>query len=143
MPTTSSTASTAYRRVTRNAARTAIRKWLRGLHRSGMYLFEVDGVECALEYFNGHWGMEEGGRWRWGRVGAGDPDEDMSGEDVLLEVALGGPLPRQQPSGPYRRRDTPMFSGGADLTRAEIRRLAAARACENLGKLVLHRLPPA
>ena len=143
MPTTSSTASAAYRRVTREAARAAIRKWLRDLHCSGMYLFEVDGVECALEYFNGHWGMEEGGRWRWGRVGMGDPDENVSGEDVLLEVALGRPLPHQQPSGPRRRRDIPTFSGGGDLTRAEIRRMAAARAFENLGKLVLHRLPPA
>ena len=143
MPTTSSIASATYRRITRDAARAAIRKWLQGLHCSGMYLFEVDGAECALEYFTGHWGMEEGGRWRWGRVGAGDPDEDRLGEDVLLEVALGGPLPRQQPSGPYRRRDFPVLSGGADLTRAEIKSMAAARARENLGKLVLHRLPPA
>ena len=77
----------AYLRAAESAAHLAISDWLESVHAEHMYLFEVDGVECALERFTGHWGMEA--RWRWGRTAAGDPDEDESGENILLDVALG------------------------------------------------------
>ena len=143
MPNKYSPDAATYRRIVKDAARAAIRDWLHSLRRSGMYLFTVDGVECALEYFEGHWGFEEDGRWRWGRTGAGDPDEDLSGEDVLLEVALGRALPPQRPTTPCRRRDLPAFCGEAGLARAEIRALTAAHARENLDKIVLQSLPRA
>ena len=129
-------ASTTYRRTVREAARNAIQTWLRGLDRASVYSFQVDGVACALEFFTGHWGFEEGGRWRWGRGDAGDPDENTSGDDVLLEVALGRALPPQPPTV-RRRRDLVTFSGEDHLTRAEIRALVSARVRENLDKLVL------
>ncbi len=59
MPTISS-ASTACQRIAESAAREAIQQWLHGLNRAGLYTFEVDGVECALEFFRGHW--DGGGR---------------------------------------------------------------------------------
>ena len=137
-----------YRRTAAGAARKAIQEWLRRVDRRSMHSFDVNGVKCALEFFTGHWGgvepygMVEGGRWRWKRLDAGDPDEDESGEDVLLEVALGRPLSPEPPEGLRKRRPFPAFSEG-ELTTAEIRTLSLARAKENLAKLVLRRLPRA
>ena len=93
-----------YLRVAEAAAQLAIAEWLQGIDREQMHLFEVDGVECALECFTGHWGTDA--RWRWGRTAAGDPDEDDSGEDILLDVALGRKVAR-----PDRRRRV----GGLEL----------------------------
>ena len=133
-------ANTTYQRIVRETAHDATQAWLHSLDCACMYFFQVDGVECALEFFTGHWGFEEGGRWRWGRVDAGDPDEDDSGEDVLLEVALGRTLPPQPPTV-RRRWALVALSGEADLTRTEIRALVTARARENLDKLVLYAEP--
>ena len=76
-----------YLRVAVEAAQAAIAEWLRGIDGNHVYLFEVEGVECALECFAGHWGTNA--RWRWGRLAAGDPDENENGENILLDVALG------------------------------------------------------
>ncbi len=136
-----------YRRTAAEAARQATLEWLRGVDRRSMHLFEADGVECALEFFTGHWegvvpyGMTEEGRWRWGRVDAGDPDEDESGEDVLLEVALGRTLSSDPPTS--RRRPPLSPFSDAELTTAAIRTHALARAKERLSKLVLRHLPRA
>ena len=132
-------AQPAYRRLAEAAAQLALAEWLRGIDAAHMHLFEVDGVECALECFTGHWGSEA--RWRWGRTAAGDPDEDDSGENVLLEVALGCRL-RSQARGARRRAtllSLPPYAEG-DLSADEIKACAQVRAKENLGKLVLHRL---
>ena len=128
-----------YRRLAEEAAQLALAEWLRGIDAQHMYVFEVDGVECALECFTGHWGSEA--RWRWGRTAAGDPDEDDSGENVLLEVALGYRL-RSQARGARRRATLPPLPPYAegDLSADEIRAYAQARTKENLGKLILHRL---
>ncbi len=136
-----------YGRTATEAARQAVQEWLQHVDRRSMQLFEVDGVECALEFFAGHWegvapyGMAEGGRWRWGRVDAGDPDEDESGEDVLLDVALGRTLSADPATG-RRRPAFPPFSD-AELTTAAIRTHALARAEENLSRLVLRHFPRA
>ena len=125
-----------YLRVAEVAARLAIAEWLQGIDRAHLHLFEVVGVECALECFTGHWGMDA--RWRWGRTAAGDPDEDDSGEDILLDVALGRKVaPRRRKS--RRRPELPPYADG-DLAPEEIKTCALARAKENLGKLVLHRM---
>ena len=142
MPTISPSVGAAYRRLVRDAASASIHDWLRGLSGLGRYLFVVDGIECALEFYRGHWGMEEGGRWRWGRVDAGDPDEDCSGENVLLEVALGRKLSTQPVSTIQRRRDFPVYGDGAEFTGEEIARRTRAAATANLCKLKLHRQPP-
>ena len=119
-----------------SAARFAVVEWLQGLDREHMHLFEVDGVECALECFTGHWGTEA--RWRWDRTAAGDPDEDDSGEDILLDVALGRKVaPRQQKA--RRQAKLPPYAEG-DLSEDDIKSCALARARENLGKLALHRM---
>ena len=126
-----------YRRLAEEAAQLALAEWLRGIDAQHMYVFEVDGVECALECFTGHWGSKA--RWRWGRTAAGDPDEDGSGENVLLEVALGCPLLPKNRSARRRVASVPPYAEG-DLSADEIRACAQARAKESLGKLVLHRL---
>ena len=73
---------------------------------------------------------------------AGDPDEDLSGEDVLFEIALGRTLPVQAPTVPRCRRNQPFCLDDAELTHAEIRQRAFAHASVNLAKLTLHRFPP-
>lgn len=124
----------------------AINAWLRRIKRGPTYLFEVGGVECALEFFTGHWagvapyGMVEGGRWRWGRLESGDPDKDGSGEDILLDVALGRPLARGM-QGRRHRAKFPPYPPGSDLTQAEVEAHAAAQAEENLTKLDLRVVP--
>ena len=125
-----------YLRVAEAAAQLAIAEWLKGIGGEHMHLFEVDGVECALECFAGHWGTDA--RWRWGRIAAGDPDEDDSGEDILLEVALGRPLAPGKRSA-RRRAALPPYAEG-DLSVDEIKACALTRARENLGKLVLHQM---
>lgn len=125
-----------YRRVAEEAAQDAIAEWLKGVDAERMHVFEADGVECALECCTGHWGEES--RWRWGRVDAGDPDEDESGENVLLLIALGCRLAPGVRSA-RRRAVLPPYVEGA-LGPDEIRACARARAKENLGKLVLHPL---
>ena len=123
----------------------AINAWLKQIKRGPTYLFEFEGVECALEFFTGHWegvvpyGMVEGGRWRWGRLDAGDPDEDETGEDILLDVALGR-SPVRGRAGRCHRAKFPPYPGGA-LTQAEIRAHAAKRAEENLYALILREMP--
>ena len=126
-----------YRRLAEEAAQLAVAGWLKGIDAAHTYLFEVNGIECALECFTGHWGSEA--RWRWGRTAAGDPDEDDSGENVLLEVALGCPLTSRKQGTRRRVTLVPPYGEGA-LSADEIRACATARAKENLGKLVLHRL---
>ena len=135
-------ASTAYQRIVREAARDTIQAWLHSLDYTHMHFFQADGVECGLQFFMGYWGLVEGGRWRWGRGDAGDPDENTSGDDVLIEIALGRALPPQPPTV-RRRRNLVALSGEAELTRAEIRALVSARARENLNKLVLYAEPRA
>jgi hypothetical protein len=136
--------SSAYLNAATAGARKAIQNWLGRLERGPMYLFEVAGTECALEFFTGHWegvapyGMVKGGRWRWGRIDAGDPDADESGEDILLDVALGRtPAPGKRGN---RRRALSPYSD-SDLTQVEIEAHALARAEENLEKLALHKMP--
>jgi hypothetical protein len=125
-----------YVRVAETAAQLAIAEWLQGIDSEHMHLFEVNGVECALECFTGHWGMDA--RWRWGRTSAGDPDEDDSGEDILLDVALGRKIaPGRQRA--RRRAELRPYADG-DLAEDEIKTCALTRANENLGKLVLHRM---
>jgi hypothetical protein len=122
----------------------AINEWLRRIERCPMYLFEVSGVECALEFFTSQWpgavpyGMVEGGRWRWGRLESGDPDEDESGEDILLDVALSRPRVRGRQGRRYRANFPPYADGG--LSQAEIEAYAVIRAVENLGKLSLRKM---
>ena len=125
-----------YRRAAEQAAQDAIAEWLRGVDADRMHLFEADGVECALECFPGHWGEES--RWRWGRTDAGDPDENLSSENVLLLVALGCRLAPGVRSA-RRRIVLPPYAEGA-LSPDEIKACARARALENLGKLILHSL---
>lgn len=125
-----------YRRMAEEAAQDAIAEWLRGVDAHRMHLFEADGVECALECFPGHWGEES--RWRWGRTKGGEPDEDESGENVLLLIALGCRLAPGVRSA-RRRAVLPPYAEGA-LSPDEIKVCARARAQENLGKLVLHPL---
>ena len=123
----------------------AINAWLRQIERGPVYLFEVAGMECALEFFTGHWagvvpyGMVEGGRWRWGRLESGDPDEDETGEDILLDVALSR-APVRGRQGRRHRAKFPPYPGD-DLTQAEIETHAASRAKENLKKLDLRAVP--
>lgn len=150
-----------YVRAAEAAARRAVTRWLTGVDGRTMHRFDVDGVECALELFTGHWGEAGSERWRCGRTGEGDPDEDYSdgedldedepheddpeeeapgedglGEDILLEIALGR---RLDPARRRARRQAapPPYAGG-DLTLEEIAAAAEARAEANLGKLVLH-----
>ena len=125
-----------YLRVAVEAAQAVIAEWLRGIDGNHTYLFEVEGVECALECFAGHWGTNA--RWRWGRLAAGDPDEDESGENILLDVALG----RRLAVGKRRARadaGLPPYTE-SDLSVDEIKACAETRAKENLEKLVLHRM---
>ena len=137
--------SPAYLHAATSGAGEAIHRWLCQIKRGPTYLFAVAGVECALEFCTGHWagvapyGMAEGGRWRWGRLESGDPDEDESGEDILLDAALGRPPVRGR-AGRRHRAEFPAYPGG-DLTQAEIKAHAATRAEQNLQKLVLHEVP--
>ena len=128
--------SPVYLGVAEAAARLAIADWLQDIDGKHMYLFEVEGVECALECFTGHWGTDA--RWRWGRTAAGDPDEDDSGEDILLDVALGRKV-AWQPGKARRRPPLPPYAEG-NLSEDEIKSCALARAKQNLGKLFLHRM---
>jgi hypothetical protein len=123
-----------YLRLAEAAAKLAIAQWLEGIDPNCMHFFKVDGIECAVECFS--WGMSAP-RWRWGRLDAGDPDEDESGEDILLDVALGRRISPSIPKVRRRKAKLPPYADG-DLAEDEIKACAMARAKENLGKLVLH-----
>ena len=131
-----------YLHVATAAVRSVIVEWLNTLERGPVYLFEVESVECALEFVPDHaegfapHGLVEGGRWRWGRLESGDPDEDETGEDILLDVALSRPLARGR-QGRRHRTAFPPYRGG-DLTHAEVAEYAVVRAKVNLGRLSLH-----
>ena len=123
----------------------AINQWLRQIERGPMYLFEVGGVECALDFLTGHWAevapyaMVEGGRWRWGRLESGDPDDDETGEDILLDVTLSRPLAKGR-AGRRHRATFPPYAD-CDLTKKEIEFHSIVRAEENLRKLTLRKMP--
>lgn len=74
--------SSMYLHVATVGAGRAINRWLRRIERGLTYRFEVERIECSLEFSTepgveiATYALVEGGRWRWGRLDNGDPDED-------------------------------------------------------------------
>ena len=136
-----------YIRAAKAGAWQAVKLWLKRLEASPEldpyrpFEFKANGVQCFIQFHPGHWGgvipygIPGGGRWIWAREGI-DPDEDLSGEDVLLDVALGRPI-GPKPLHCNRRGGLPPYAR-SELTLAQVERRARARARRNLAGLGLH-----